>query len=191
MWVTGKNSHSLKQITAAAGGKLEKELWGKSMCKKYNNFFKNSVYLNLEVAWYIWGQAEKCYQSGVNLTHFTVINIQMCIQEGHTSRTCNICLLPLTFSKKRDSVPTPCLLASAKDWSFKPSSFGFFCYQKKRKAMKNKRGVQQAGTTWLSITHECQLPDATMCFPLKERWPFWRKSLLKHVLQVDLLNVNK
>lgn len=61
----------------------------------------------------------------------------------------------------------------------------------KRKAIKNKRGVQQVETIWLSLTHERQLPDPTMSFPLKERCLFWRKSLLKHVLQVNLLNVNK
>lgn len=33
----------------------------------------------------------------------------------------------LTFSKNRDSVPTPCLLTSAIEESFKFSNLGFFC----------------------------------------------------------------
>ena len=56
----------------------------------------------------------------------------------------------LTFSKNSDSVPTPCLLASAIEESFKFSNLGFFCSntktEKRRHGYKDLKKQPNSGS---------------------------------------------
>lgn len=53
-----------------------------------------------------------------------------------------------TFSKNRDSVPTPCLLGSATDGSLKFSNLGFFCSQERHWYNSYKLWTNITYRTW-------------------------------------------